>query len=239
VEPAKRPGVLATVYSLMETGDSFQAADFVEHRGTPLEIGNTYSDLVQDLYSKKRDLPRMILLGRAGIHYCLSQASHLEGRTQTQADQLRGIAKTIAYNLSANAWPGWNEPGIEVSHSDTIAAFDAARLNLRLAQELKRDAEVLGNAHWLLGAQHLALKQRDAAIEQFSKAVEQFQRAKKPDFEQLARGYVGIAILASDKTSVAGRKRLSDSIASLKGIKTEDAKFFMEQLDSVAGYFTK
>ncbi|MGA2066891.1 MAG: tetratricopeptide repeat protein [Thermoguttaceae bacterium] len=231
--------MLEIVYSHMVSGDSFQAADFVESHGTPLEIANTYSVLVQDLYSKKRDLPRMILLGRAGIHYCLSQATRPGGQKPAQTDQLRGIAKTIAYNLSANAWPGWNEPGIEVSHSDTVAAFDVARLNLRLAGELKRDGEGLGNAHWLLGAQHLALKQHAAAIEQFSKAVEQFQRARKPDFEQMARGYIGIATLASDRTSGAGRKQLSDAIASLKDLGTDDAKFFAEQLDSVARYFTK
>ena len=55
----------------------------------------------------------------------------------------------------------------------------------------------------------------------------------------MARGYIGIAILASDRTNGAGRKRLSDAIASLKATGTDDAKFFAEQLDSVARYFTK
>jgi hypothetical protein len=234
--------VLQKVASFLETGDSFQAMEYVEtlaEPSQPVETAKHYSQLVRDLYAKQRDVPGMILIGRAGIACCLREARRVEAEDAKLAEQLRGAAKTIAYNLSVNAWPGWGEEGIEITRADSLAALDVARLNLRLARELDRNAEILGNAHWLLGAQHLALGQTAAALEQFELAEEQFQAADKPDYRQMARGYAGITRQTEAANREEGGKELAAAIQSLNEIGTDDARFFAAQLEEAAKHFPR
>ncbi|MBW3596431.1 MAG: hypothetical protein KY475_04050 [Planctomycetes bacterium] len=223
--------------AILETGDSFQAADVIERDGTAEEVAARYAKASQQLYAR-RDVARMILLGRMGIDYCLRKAKRVASEDAGESERLLGTAKTMAYNLSVNAWPGWNEPGIELDRSDSRAALDAARLNLRLAGELKRNAEVHGNAHWLVGAQHLALEQHEAAAEQFAKAAEQFKVANKPDYEQMPLGYAAIVNMQHDATRAQGEAELASAQAALAKLGTEDAGFFITQLRAAAAFFS-
>jgi len=183
----------------------------------------------------------MILVGRAGIDYCLQQARLAEQNEATKGEsaKLKGTAKTIAYNLSSNTWPAWEDEGIIVTRSDQVIGLDATLLNLRLAGELNRSADKVANAHWLLGAHYLELKRQETAVKQFELAVEKFAKANKPDFELMARGYVAIARLTADKTDSAADQQLNEAIAALKKLDTDDAKFFAEQLKSVNKFFAR
>ena len=234
--PSEQGEMLEQVYAQLESGDSLEAIDLIE-KGDTKDVVNAYSQLVSDLYFKKHDVPRMILIGRAGIRYCLSSSKQTEDAQL--AEKLKGAAKTMAYNVSANAWPGWQDEGIKITRTDSIVALDLARLNLRLAEELKREADVFSNAHWLVGAQHLALRELDEADKHFGKAVEFAKTAKKPEAEQMARGYGGIVKLVADANSNEGKKQLAGAIRALNEIGSDDAKFFAQQLDSVSKFFAK
>ena len=94
----------------------------------------------------------MIALARAGIHRALFEADRVPTADPDAAEALRGQAKTIAYDLGANLWPGWQDEGIVLTPADLTTGLEAARLNLRLAEQLGRPALPRCNAHWLLGA---------------------------------------------------------------------------------------
>src|SRR5258708_11461201 len=53
--------------------DSFQAIAFLESRHDVLAVGQDYSELVRSTYADK-DVAGMILLGLAGMHFCLAEA---------------------------------------------------------------------------------------------------------------------------------------------------------------------
>lgn len=231
--------MLDKVYSLLESGDSFQAIEAIESSGDTKDIVNTYSALVGDIYGKRHDVTRMLIIGRAGISYTLAAADRIASDDAEQAEKLKGAAKAMSFNVSANAWPGWEDEGITINRSDSIAGLDLARLNLRLAGELKRDDQIVGNAHWLVGAHHLALKVYDKAIKEFSQSVKLSQAAKAADQEHMARGYVGIAKLAADKSNTDGKTELATAMEALREIGSDDAKFFATQLESVSKLFAK
>jgi len=228
--------MLEKVCHLLDTTDSFAAMDLIESEGDPAEVAGAYSNLVRDLFGKKRDIPGMIMIGNAGIRYCLNQAQQAD-EPELQS-KLKGLAKTMAYNLSANAWPGWDD-GVSITRSDSLAALDAARLNLRLAKELDRDASVLGNAHWLVGAQHLALKQPQKAIQAFEKATQSFHQAEQPAYEAMAQGYIAIAQLTTSDDKEPSQASLAAAIKKLESMNTDDSNFFASQLATVAKLFVQ
>ncbi|MCA9207318.1 MAG: hypothetical protein KDA55_03135 [Planctomycetales bacterium] len=245
-----QPLSLQQILAIAESQDNFAAVAQIERQGEPLEVAKLYYQAMRSLYYQQRDLPRMIFVSQAGIRYCLAQADQVQvsatvdpaqrEAAQATAEKLRGFAKALAYDLGANAWPGWQEPGIEITRSDLLAGLDAARLNLRLARELSRDHDALGNARWLLGAQLLANAKANAAIVEFHQAATEFKSASKPDYEQMAHGYAAIAKRsASPNDADVAREELQQAISALKKSGTEDAKFFAEQLHSVAEYFAK
>jgi len=72
-----------------------------------------------DLYWKAHDF-RPSSYRRGGIIYCLSQ-SIAEG-SSSAADELRDVAKRLAYNVGSFTWPGWEEPGIDPTPRQALAA---------------------------------------------------------------------------------------------------------------------
>jgi len=230
---------LEPIHALLETGDSFQAFEQVEAAGSPLEVAQRYAQLTQELFARKRNVPRMLQVGQAGIAYALRQSRELAASDPPTSQRLVAGAKALAYNLSANAWPGWEEPGVTITRSDSLAALDAARLNLRLAQQLQRDDRVLGDAYWLLGAQSMALGTLPAAANEFALAEKHYRAAGAADAPHMAAGYAAIVRLMSDSGNAAARAALQAQVAALDKIASDDSRFFARQLESVAKFFAR
>ena len=138
--------------------------------GEPKAVARAYNDVTRDLYRTRRDLPAFVVVSRQGIEYLLVKAAEVERSDAVLAEELRGAAKTMAYNLAANTWPGWNQPGIRITPADLEAGMEAARLNLRLAIDLKRGPDPMFNAHWVIGALELARGRHAEAIASYEQA---------------------------------------------------------------------
>lgn len=225
------------VTAIKQGGDSYAAMAELESAGEPAVVAEHYSQLLRQLYFQEKNIPLMVMFGRGGIGYALSQTKRLDSTDPNSAEQLRGIAKAIAYNLSVNCWPGWRDEGITITASDRVAGYDAALLNLRLARELKRDAEVLGNAHWLVGAHHLAANRHADAIAEFDKASVEFTKVDKTDYQWMAAGYAALAQKLTPIAPADAKQKYEAALAALKSRNTEDAKFFAEQIITAAEVF--
>ncbi|MGV3721466.1 MAG: hypothetical protein ACO1SX_11210 [Actinomycetota bacterium] len=229
----KEGPAVAKVQAVLRVSDSYAVAELLEQEGEPKAIARRYYGVMNALYWKKRDLPAMIVVARSGIHYCLSRA---KGAAEAEAADLRGLAKTMAYDLASFTWPGWNEPDILPTMADEAIGLDAARLNLRLAVELKRGAEPMLNAHWVLGAQQLPAGQYAGAIRSFEQSAELARAAKARGPELMATGY---ALLAKQLLAPAAEteKALAANAAAL--VKEKDGQFFQEQIATAQRVFAK
>lgn len=211
-------------------GDTFQAFEFLEAHDHPREVAERYSELVRRIYAEKKDIPLMLAFGRQGISVALRDAKALQATDRETSLALQGIAKSIAYNLGSNTWPGWDEPGIVLTRSDIVLGVDAAALNLRLGKELQRGPEPMGNAYWLAGAQHLAGGRAPQALEAFTAAKVEFAKAGKPDYVLMTTGYLALTRRLVEETRAAGTAELQRALAELQQSPSDDAKFFAEQI---------
>lgn len=231
----KLPAFLEEIDLLVEDGDVVPAVEKIQSQENPSEVIRQYFAVTNHFYRSRRDVGKMLAIGQAAMKYSMDQAAK-EPDTEL-SEKWKGFAKSMAYNLSVNAWPGWNEPEITITRDQSMTALEIARENLRLAIELERPADVLGNAYWLLGAQHLALEQPDEAIAQFKKAVDEFSTGKKYDYQYMAEGYIGIAQRTQSDAREAGQETLERALDKLASRTTSDAKFFSNQLKSVSELF--
>ena len=97
-------------------------------------------------------------------------ALSLDAQDAEKAKELRSAAKRLAYDLGSFTWPGWDEPGIELSAAYLAFGREAAQLNLRLAHELDKGALPISRANWLLGAHCLAAREFQEAARYFAEA---------------------------------------------------------------------
>ena len=234
-----RAKVFKRVKTLLRKNDTFRTIEFVNGLGDPLSVAKKYSELVMDLYWKEHSVKDIIIIARAGIQYCLTMAQKSKKGTSKKAVQLRSIAKVMAYNLASFTWPGWNEKGIHISQSDLDVGLDAAKLNLRLARELKRGTMPLSMAHWVLGAQYMAAGKYDKAIKSFVSSRNKARAGKNRMSEWLADGYIGVAKIVRGRQKISGKRQLDKAMEGLKKIKTEDSKFYIRQLKTALKVFKR
>jgi hypothetical protein len=225
------------ILTICREQDSFRAIAQIEATHVPSFVAKSYSQLVQDLYYRAKDVPLMLMIGRAGVQYALLEARRCDRVDPTQARELRAMAKGMAYNLSANCWPGWNEPGIVISPDELEHGYDLARLNLHLAHELQVAPDKLAGAYWLLGAHQLAAKETAAAVDSFQQSAKLYEEAAQVDSQHMAQGYVGIAQMQSVQLQAVGQERLANAIAALAARDTEDSRLFAQQLGDVAKFY--
>jgi hypothetical protein len=226
------------VTRLLKEQDSFAAVQLIQRQGTPEGVMKLYADLTQSLYGGQKDVAGMIALARAGIQYGLTEAERCAADQPDVANSLRGSAKALAFNLASNTWPGWNDEGITLTSSDRRVGLDAARLNLRLAIELKRDHLPLCNAHWILGAHHLADGRYDDSRAEFNAAAEHARQANSSEFEAMTNGYAAMSSILQQPGNGEHRQSFDESVAELRRLDTEDSRFFADQLESVLRLFS-
>ena len=121
--------------ALLNSGDSFSAIEFIASHdaGLAMEVCAT---LQHQFYWQKKDLRLSTAIARAGVQIGLTASAKVADRAS--AELLRAYAKGLAYDIGSFNWPGWDEPGVEIGPADVAAGFDGARVNLRLAIELKK-----------------------------------------------------------------------------------------------------
>ena len=123
--------------------------------------------------------------------------------------------------------------------SEIATGRDLAKLNLRLAEELKRPADKVASAWWLVGAHQLAAREAQPAVASFAKAAALSAEAKQPDGRWMAKGYAAIAKRTVPDSADEGTQELQAAIKELRELDTEDSRFYADQLESVDKYFTK
>jgi hypothetical protein len=209
--------------------DSFAAIEFLSAQDDTLAAVKVCDDLVRHLYNEAKNVPAMLMIGCAGIQLGLDRAA--QETDSERAAAIKGQAKAIAYNIAANAWPGWEDEGITITTSDIACGLDAARTNLRLARELRRGDLPLSRAHWVIGALQLAVGELDAAKSAFEQAA-QFARAAGEQAEALLSD--GCAALV-DVRRGGDDAALNAILAELATV--EDGPFFAGQIEGARRLF--
>lgn len=216
-----------------DQGDSFLVYHRVESIEDPVAAARVYSELVGELF-KRRNIPRMIMVGHAAVRYCERQARTLDKDNSAASTKLKEAAKVIAFNVGANTWPGWGEEGLQLTTSDLSFGLDSARVSLRLAEELGGDPNVLGNGHWLVGAHLLSIGDADGATREFALSANFFQTAGNSTAELMAKGYEAIAGGLDPVVRESSREHLRMVLDALSKDESKDAPFFVEQIKTAA-----
>jgi hypothetical protein len=236
--PAKDYTLRDEALRIAEQQDSFAAVLFLASQADSLVAAKTFSEAMLFSYWQAKNLPLAVAFGRAGVQFALTAAETLAEPNSELANSLRSTAKALAYNVASFTWPGWNEPGIAVTAADVALGLDAAKTNLRLANELQKGDLPLSRAHWMLGAQQLAAGDFAAATNSFVAAETFAAAANTPTEALLARGFVLVTHLVAayrqgtPAPAAAELATLKQSLAQLP-----DGEAFCSQFDGALAVF--
>ena len=127
-----------------------------------------YTEVIRAAYWDDEDLTLTTAVAYAGVSRLLAAAEALDAE---HAHTIRSAAKGMVYNLASFTWPGWDEPGIELTASDARVGLAAARTNLAMAADLDKGDLALSRAQWMLGAHLLTKGEHDDAVAAFEAAT--------------------------------------------------------------------
>jgi tetratricopeptide (TPR) repeat protein len=191
----------------------------------PEEQLRDFDQVMRHAYWQNKDLPATIRIGQAGVE--LGQS--LADAHPDQASEIKSQIKTIQYNLASFTWPGWDEPGFDISPEQVQLGLAAAQENLRLAIELKKDALPLSRAYWMLGGVEIAVKDYASAKEHFSQAEKFASQAGSHAEALLARGFEFLTGLLVNPDNEILSKELEQTKTAL--LVEKDGEFFVKQID--------
>src|SRR5207237_9220764 len=119
---------------------------------------------VRELYWKQKDLSRSLAFAFAAVNVAWLRAMDVEKSDPDLAKELRHSAKGMCYDIASFTWDGWGESRITITPTDLALGLDAAKANLRLAEQLQRGDLPMSRAHWMLAGHHLSAGNSDLAL---------------------------------------------------------------------------
>lgn len=176
----------------------------------PAESAAAHRAAMKAAYWEHRDLTLAVAVAYAGTSRLAAMAAHLDGDAAYAA---RSEAKAMMYDLASFSWPGWDEPGIEISSTDAAAGRAAARSNLVLALELEKPDLAVSRAHWMLGAHLLTAGEHAAATEEFAAAVTNATSAGAEVEADLAAAFRALTALAAGTGDEAALAAMLDALS--------------------------
>jgi len=238
IEP-ERLEMAAASRKMVDDNDSYGAIEMIQGKGGFAEIAQRYEFLVRDLYWQEKALHAVVPIARAGIQYCLTKSRELREKDAESAKKLLNLAKVMSFNLSSFTWPGWDEKGIVITETDLVAGLEAAKLNVRLVEELGADPSQLSNSYWAIGAQYLAMKDYAQAKAAFESAAKYAHKSGSKDAALMNNGYISMVGILDGSNKEKAQLEFDKTVKALKDLGTDDSKFFADQLASVLKYFSQ
>ena len=214
------------------------AFSWIEAQGSPTEVCDIYDKVVRDLYWLDKGAKNLVVVGNRGITFCLEQANQYV-KTRPELENLfKSQAKTIAYNVAANSWPGWGDDGVSITTNETQIGLEAAKLNLSLAFELKKSDDKIAAAYWLLSAMQLALAKYMDGLNSIDLSNEYAVKAGDETVLAYNESFKGLILLALGRQN-EGVLFFDTGISKLKSIGTDDANSYISQLEVARKIFVQ
>jgi hypothetical protein len=235
-----RTELARAAFALFEKENTYSAALYLAKQPDSLLATQVFGDLMSHLYWKKANLPAALAIGRAGIQFGLDAAEREQGSDPKRAGEIRGAVKALAYDVASFTWPGWGDlPGeMHIGASELAWGMEAAKLNLKLADELRKNETALARGSWMLGAHYLAIAEYDEALFRFQVSVDHYTKVKEQGGELLlAQGFIHVTALLKNPGDKKVRISLDRIETRLKGIK--EGALFINQLETALALLSK
>lgn len=171
-----------------------------------------FLELRKRLVFEDKDLTTYLAVSRVYLAYTMNLADMMLATSPQAERSLRRLARSTAFNIAADTWPGWGTEGLEISADAMAMGTSAARLCLELNTELGEPDYRLARSNWIVGAHALAGRDYTSALEHFNRSVE--LGAESPGEQGLVEGYVLLAQWLAKPSSRNARK-LDKKIAEL------------------------
>ena len=166
----------------------------------------------------------------------VQRAFELATREAYLAAEYQSAAVAMTYNLAANTWAGWGPDEIPlVSEAHARLGLEAARTNVRLAEDLGLGPERRKNGYWILGAQLLAAGEFDGAVKAFATSRDLADEAGDEVAATAADGWIHLTNTVAGEDETLGLEAVQDS---LRG-KGKEGAFYADQYDAALEVFSR
>ena len=174
-------GRIDTVYTI--------APRILDQQG-PVDGIKLIKKLAWRAYNERRELLAAVQWFQSAI-FCGSTMAKVTDDPEIEQEIL-GLVKGCHFDLASVTWPGWGEPGIDITSRDLELGKMSADQNLQWARVLKKGHVPESRATWMVGAFDLAVGQYDKARVRF-RAAEKLGRMAESDFDiRCNRAYLAL-----------------------------------------------
>jgi hypothetical protein len=229
---------VAKVVELAHEAGIEAACRSIEALADPIAAVDQYAKTARSLYKDHKDVARMLAVGKSGVDYALRKASDLQVIDAPKSKALKEMAKVLAFNVSANAWPGWDDEGVSITGDQIESGLELAQTSKRLVEELGLGPKQRATARWLIGAHHLAAGRLSDATAAFDESAAEYKAAGDAAAGGMIRGYRALAQKLG-LACVEAERELQRACAELDAMGSDEARFFRAQISTADRVLSK
>jgi hypothetical protein len=227
--------MINTTIDYIRNVDTFAAINYLTKQDDPFTIMSTFNDLVGRLYWEEKDLVGVVAMGRAGIQYGLGASAEAESINPEAAKEICLKVRALAFNVASYTWPGWDEAGIEPNATDVTLGYDAAKVVVRLVEEMEAESIKFARGFWMLGAHQLAAGKSERAEQSFSVSARYADESSSKSEYLLAQAFRILAKAQLEPPAANLSNEMEGIGAVLAG--EENGVDFINQVETAARVF--
>lgn len=215
------------ITEILDKEDIYRVMEVLSKGDDPVKVADEFFILATRLFDRDEKMSRVLAVSRMGIQYALTRARENEKKDVKTTDALLDIAKSLSYNSAMYTWIRVLK-GEKLNPEDIKQGLEAAKLNLRLSEELKKNTEILSNDHFLLGVQYILNGDYEKAADELEKADEGAKKLRGKLNSLMAQGYLAVAEIMARKEE--GKKRYDKVMEELKNLDEKGAPVVIQQI---------
>jgi len=166
------------------------------------------------------------------IKLLVQRGLDLSQQHTAQAAEYKEAMLPMSYNLSADTWTGW-EDAHDTAEDYRLVGLEAARLNLKLKEDIGQSPSKRGAGHWIIGIHLIAEGQYQDAVRSFEHCRDLARKDSEEQMALMAEGWVHLSNILAGENETDELEAVKQKLSSMD----KDGVFLANQFDPALSKF--
>jgi len=166
------------------------------------------------------------------IKLLIQRGLDLSQQHTEQATEYKEAMIPMTYNLATHTWTGWGDAN-DTAEDYRLVGLEAARLNLKLREDIGQKPSKQASGHWVIGIHLIAEGQYQDALRSFEHCRDLAREDNEEQMSLMAEGWIHLSNILAGENEADELEAIKQKLSSMD----KDGVFLANQFDPALSKF--